>query len=323
MSRTLPTSEHFRLQQIAEGAYAAIDIERGAAFSNAGIIDLGDLTLIFDTLMTPQAARDLRAAAEHLTGRPTDFCVNSHRHADHWSGSQVFADHATIISTDQTREQMTMHVAPALTQREESAVAVTEQMEANKERLATEKDERWRAWLPIRIAYCQHILESLPTLGLCFPSLTFDTKLVFHGSARTAELLARSGHMSSDAILVLPTECIAFMGDLAFFQSHLSMATSDPVAWTAVLEELEGPDIETFVPGHGPVGSRMDVAVLKQYIAALRELTTRLVKAGGSAEETARQPVPAPFDAWSRGMDRYPANLRYLDQRLLGGVPVI
>jgi len=281
VARTLPTSEHFLLQQIAEGVYAAIDIERGAAFSNAGIIDLGDLTLIYDTLMTPKAAKDLRAAAEHLTGRPTDFCVNSHRHADHWSGNSVFADHATIISTDQTREQMTVHVAPALPRREESAVAVTEQMEANKKRLTTEKDERWRAWLPIRIAYCQHILESLPSLTLCFPSLTFENKLVFHGTHRTAELLARRGHTSSDAILVLPTECVAFMGDLSFFESHPAMANSDPDAWMAVLEELEGSNIETFVPGHGPVGSRVDVALLKQYIAALQELVTRVVKAAG------------------------------------------
>jgi len=316
VARTLRTSEHFRLKQITDGVYAAIATESGAAFSNAGIIDLGDRTLIFDTLMTPKAAKDLRAAAEQLTGRPTDFVVNSHRHADHWSGNRVFADHATIISTDQTREQMTTHVAPALMQREESAAAVTEQMEASKERLTTEKDERWRVWLPIRIAYCQHILEFLPTLTLCFPSLTFDDRLVFHGTHRTAELLARSGHTSSDAILLLPTERVAFTGDLAFFQSHPSMATSDPEVWTAVLEELEGSSIETFVPGHGPVGTRVDVALLKQYIAALQELTACVVKAGGSADDAAREPIPPPFDAWSRGIDRYAASIRHLHQRL-------
>ena len=64
------------------------------------------------------------------------------------------------------------------------------------------------------------------------------------------------------------------------------------------------------------------MALLKQYIAALQELVTRIVRAGGSAEEAARQPVPPPFDAWSRGMDRCPANLRYLHQRLSSGVPI-
>jgi len=40
-TQELPTSEHFDLHQLAEGVYAAIAIEGGAAFSNAGIVDLG------------------------------------------------------------------------------------------------------------------------------------------------------------------------------------------------------------------------------------------------------------------------------------------
>ncbi len=44
---------------------------------NAAIVDLGDRTLVFDTLATLQAARDLRAAAERLTGRAPAVVVNS------------------------------------------------------------------------------------------------------------------------------------------------------------------------------------------------------------------------------------------------------
>jgi len=40
-TQELPTSEYFDLHQLAEGVYAAIAIEGGAAFSNAGIVDLG------------------------------------------------------------------------------------------------------------------------------------------------------------------------------------------------------------------------------------------------------------------------------------------
>ena len=94
------------------------------------------------------------------------------------------------------------------------------------------------------------------------------------------------------------------------------MASSDLEAWTAVLEELEGSGIETFVPGHGPVGTREDVALLKQYIAALQELTACVVKAGGSADDAAHEPIPLPFDAWSRGMDRYAASIGHVHQRL-------
>ena len=71
-SRQLPDSRHFRLEQLAEGVYAAIHIEGGGAIGNAGIVDLGDRTLVFDAFLAPQPAADLRTAAEALTGRPDE-----------------------------------------------------------------------------------------------------------------------------------------------------------------------------------------------------------------------------------------------------------
>ena len=65
----LSTSRHFRLEQLADGVYAAIHSEGGEAIGNAGIVDLGDRTLVYDTFFTPQAAADLRFAAE--TGIPS------------------------------------------------------------------------------------------------------------------------------------------------------------------------------------------------------------------------------------------------------------
>jgi cyclase len=85
---------------LADGVYAAIHIDGGAAIGNAGIVDLGDRTLIYDTFLTPQAAEDLRIAAEALTGRPIDAVLNSHWHNDHIWGNQVFSANTEIISTD-------------------------------------------------------------------------------------------------------------------------------------------------------------------------------------------------------------------------------
>ena len=86
----VPTSDHFALEEIAEGVYAAVGISGSASHSNAGIVDLGDRTLVFDTFVTPRAAEDLRVAAEHLTGRAVTCVINSHSHADHCCGNQVF-----------------------------------------------------------------------------------------------------------------------------------------------------------------------------------------------------------------------------------------
>ena len=82
-------SEHFQIEQLTAGVYAVIARSGGAAHSNAGIVDLGDRTLVFDTLGTPTAAVALRAAAEGLTGRSPSYAINSHIDHDHWLGNQV------------------------------------------------------------------------------------------------------------------------------------------------------------------------------------------------------------------------------------------
>ncbi|MGH2486968.1 MAG: MBL fold metallo-hydrolase, partial [Ktedonobacterales bacterium] len=85
------------------------------ALGNAGIIDLGGVTLVFDTMMTFAAARDLRAAAERLTGRAPRYVVNSHFHLDHTMGNAVFSD-AVIIATSATTPLIQEHNAPFLEQ---------------------------------------------------------------------------------------------------------------------------------------------------------------------------------------------------------------
>ena len=60
-------SKHFKIQKISEGIYAVIHSIGGYAICNAGIIDLGDKTLVYDTFLSPLAARELRTAAEVIT----------------------------------------------------------------------------------------------------------------------------------------------------------------------------------------------------------------------------------------------------------------
>ena len=80
-------SENFTVQQLAPGVWAAIHNDQyGKAICNAGIVDLGDKTLVFDPFMTPQAAKELRLLAEELTNRPVTMVVNSHYHNDHIRG---------------------------------------------------------------------------------------------------------------------------------------------------------------------------------------------------------------------------------------------
>ncbi len=96
------TSKHYILDRLSDGVYAAIAKDGGSAISNAGLVDLGDATLVVDTFLTPTAAEDLRAEAQRLTGRIPRWVINTHYHNDHIWGNQVFLPEATLISTVET-----------------------------------------------------------------------------------------------------------------------------------------------------------------------------------------------------------------------------
>lgn len=312
-------SEHFELLRIADGVYAAIGKAGGAAYSNAGIIDLGDQTLIFDTFNTPAAADQLRAVAEMLTGRPASLVIISHIHADHWGGNQVFAQHAAIISTHATRQDMPDAVA-WLAELKDTPSELAEEIEEERARLEKETDPRRRASLETSITHYQHILWALPTLEFTLPCTTFERSLTFHGTKRTAELHAvEPGHTDSDAYLLLRDDGIVFMGDLGFFQCQPFMVFCEPNAWMAHLEQMEQTSMGIFVPGHGPPGAKADLVLQRKYIAMLEGLVGEVIAEGGTVEDALQKPLPSPFDAWlQRGMARFEANVRSAYDRLSG-----
>ena len=95
--------EQYDLREVAEGAWAAVAAPGGEARANAGIVDLGDETLVFDTFMHRAPAEALRADARRLTGRDPSIVVNSHWHGDHVRGNEIFAG-AEIVATPRTKE---------------------------------------------------------------------------------------------------------------------------------------------------------------------------------------------------------------------------
>ena len=73
-----PQSKHFTVEEIDQGIWAVIHKFGGYAICNAGSIDLGDETLIFDLFISPEAARDLKRVAEELTAKPIKYVINNY-----------------------------------------------------------------------------------------------------------------------------------------------------------------------------------------------------------------------------------------------------
>ena len=311
-AHTLPTSRHFQLEQLANGIYAAISIDGTGSMCNAGIVDLGDSTLIFDTLATSQAAQDLRNAAEQLTGHPIIYVINSHKHGDHVWGNQVFSQNAHIISTTKTRTEMLKHAGVSNEAFQLDLENDIRQMEAKH---AREQDEGKKRSQANEIATRREILAALPTFKRVMPDLTFEQQLTLHGSNRTAELLTYGGgHTASDAFLYLPDDHILFMGDLLFVRTHPWMGDGNPEEWIQILHRVEQLNFTLAVPGHGPLGAREDLALNRHYITSILAVAEKFISTGVPLEEATKTKMPAPFDSWE-GSEVFDWNMEFLYSR--------
>jgi glyoxylase-like metal-dependent hydrolase (beta-lactamase superfamily II) len=303
------SSEHFILHAFDDGVYAAIATEQGAGFSNTGLIDLGDSTLVFDAFENPQASQDLLLACRQLTGRAPAVTITSHFHPDHWGGLQVFAG-STILATHATRQAM-LPLADEMRQDQQDTSMMESELCQAEVSLAAETDIHKRQTLQISIARQRHSLQALSFLEPTLPNQTFEGKLIFYGSQRSVELIdLGKAHTLSDCLLRLPQDRLAFIGDIGFFQSQPFMAYGFPAEWLMILDEMMTWELDTFVPGHGPVGSKTDLALEARYIRVIEDLVRRVVQSGGTLDDALRETLPAPFDAWQVVGWRFESNVR-------------
>jgi len=308
------TSAHFQLHQLADGVFAAIHREGGAAQSNAGIIDLGDQILVFDTFIAPAAAVDLQEAVAAFRGasRPVSALINSHYHNDHIWGNQAFPSDVPIISTIKTRELITTLGAD---EHRWFAAHSQERLDALIAELDQEKDEASRRLTSYSITYYRTILEVLPELQIRLPSVTFADQMDFHGSRRVAHLICYGGgHTPSDSILYLPEERIIFMADLLFTGTHIYLPDGDPDEMRRTLSRVRQLPAETLVPGHGHLGNLSDVEKMVHYIDRLETLVEEGVRKGMTDDDFARLPMPNEYRDWIFPAF-FPSNLRFLYER--------
>jgi len=301
-------SRHFTLEPLADGVWAAIHRVGGWAVGNAGIVDLGDATLLFDAFLTAAAADDLAAAALALTGRGPDVIVLSHFHNDHIRGAQVFPG-VPVVATRATRtlidtlgrDELASDLEHAAPQRDRAAA------------MADADDPARRAYAAYFEPYWAGLAASAPGVTLRLPTIAFDDRLEIHGSRRTA--LVRSlgaAHTPDDAILVLEDDGVVFCSDLLFVRSHPYLADGDPDGWLRALDTLAAYGGSRFVPGHGPVGTEAAVRALAEHIRSLHTTAAGLHRDGASDDDVADLLPLDATAAWDFAYPFYRSNLRFL-----------
>ncbi len=288
-------SKHFTLQKLSEDVYAAIATNGGYAICNAGIINLGDAVLIFDPFMTPEAAEDLKKVAEQITGNKVKYVINSHYHNDHIGGNQVFKD-AIIISTEKTRELIATYQPEEIKSGKTDAPKSLEKITKSDTSAMTahEKEERimWKA-------YYEALVKSSDSLKVILPDLTFSETMNIEGAKFPVQLITYgTGHTLSDLFIYLPNQKTVFLGDLLFIKNQPWLGDGDSDQWAAYLDSVSKLDINVAVPGHGPVGNKDDLQIMKLYFKKVKEIALTFYQNNLKPEEEKKISSPAPYNEW-------------------------
>lgn len=281
--------------KLADGVYAQIVSPDGNAVSNSGIVVLEHFAVVFDTHFTPEAGQILFSRIQSTTSKPVRYVVNSHFHPDHTHGNQSFPTAVFVASTN-TRRDMLESDLPSLNR----VLNVTrEQLDKARKAVSVEPDPKLQERMRRDINNRQALVDTLSRLKIIPPLMTLDDSFaILDGSREVRVIFLGNGHTDGDAVLFLPAEKIVFAGDLFFNAAIPNVQDSDLLEWMKTLEELLKLEADRFVPGHGPVGTRVDVKEFLSYFEDLKALVEPAVNRGDSIAQVLDTPIPVKYASY-------------------------
>lgn len=289
------TSQFFDIVKVADGVYGAIG--KPGILSNAAVILTERGVIVVDTHLRPSWANDLIHAIRQITDRPVRYVINTHWHGDHVQGNQAyqaaFPLGTEFISHVNTREDILGKAIPSMKQNLDSLPV---QIGRLKMRLAggmnpdgSAMTDSAKQVLRRQIANQESYLEELKTLQISIPNLTFEKSLVLWAGNREVRVLYfGEGHTRGDVFVYLPKEKILITGDM-LTNGVPFMRDAVPLAWAATLENVGKLEIESIIPGHGPVQRGKDrLNLVVQYLKDLYSAVKTQVDKNVSVEEAVK-----------------------------------
>jgi glyoxylase-like metal-dependent hydrolase (beta-lactamase superfamily II) len=126
-------------------------------------------------------------------------------------------------------------------------------------------------------------------IQLRLPDQTFDGRLALDVGGRVVELIeVGPAHTAGDTIAVVPDAGVVYTGDILFI-GGTPIVWAGPVSnWVAACDLMLGMDVDTVVPGHGPVTDKRGVTDVRDYLVFVEQEATARHVSGMDAFDAAR-----------------------------------
>ena len=199
--------------------------------------------------------------AERFPNAPVRYVLYSHHHQDHASGAAVFNDTAELVA-------------------HESFAAALKASAAANDAAA----KRFAAVVP--------------------PESTYTDRRTITLGGKRVELIhpGRMGHAPDMTVLYFPAERVVFGVDFVNVKSvpgSNTLANGAPIAeYVNALKVVEALDFDIVAPGHGPTGTKADLAAYRRYYEDLETRVAAGIAKGQSLEEIQAAKIMDEYKDW-------------------------
>ena len=254
-----------RLHELGDACFAYLQSDGSWGWSNAGLVVGDGASLLVDPLFDLKLTQQMLDSMAALTAAaPIATLLNTHANGDHCYGNQLL-EAAEIVASEATAHEMT-EVPPSMLHALNSAPGEVG-------------------------ALFRHFFGAFDFDGIDvrMPTRTFRGRLEVEVGGRVVELIeVGPAHTRGDTIAYVPDAKTVYTGDILFIGGTPIVWAGPLSNWVAACDLMLGMDIDTVVPGHGPLTDKAGIATVRDYLAFVDEAAAQRHAAGLDAWDAAR-----------------------------------
>ena len=262
----MDTNYSLGLHEIGNNCYAYLQPDGGWGYSNAGLIVGQGSSLLVDTLFDLKLTSSMLDTMKGATqSAPIATVVNTHANGDHCYGNELVVG-AEIVASAATAHEMT-EVPPT--------------MLAALNKAPGEVGDLFRSFFGD---------FEFDGIEMTLPTQTFTGRLTVQAGGRDVELIeVGPAHTAGDTIAYVPDAQTVYTGDILFIGGAPIVWAGPLENWIAACDLINSLDVETVVPGHGPLTDKAGVTRVRDYLAYVLSEASERQSQGMDAFDAARE----------------------------------
>jgi cyclase len=257
------------LHHLGNGHHAYLVPDGSWGWSNAGLIEDSGQTLLVDTLFDLRTTAEMLAEMRRVVPASASLgaVVNTHANGDHTFGNQL-VEGARIIASQACAEDMKLRPPEELA--------------------------RWgREWPQMGLAgkFWQEVIGSrfdFEGIRLTLPTETFSGEMSLKVGDKDVRLIeVGPAHTRGDILVYVPADRVLYTGDMLFNGGHPAIWAGPPSNWIRACDLMLSWDLETVVPGHGPLTDQAGIRDFRDYLLYMQREARRCFDEGMTFEQAA------------------------------------